>query len=279
MGEQEQPFARYLRQLRAQLGPLTAEQRATIEAELWAHLEDVAAARGSDPADAATQNSVIHTLGSSRRLGHGLAQSYRKRGEDSMYTAGWRFWLLWVLASVAVWMLAAPMDDDTLLRLAVGGAVVTLVHVAIVQRFVALAGWWRWGVLGFCGPWLATAVLYAMLPWETWPEGRVERTMFWSLVALGIVSGIAQWWVLRRYLVAGLVWLVVPFMTLLVSIIGMGALNSVLIPLGMDRRLNMIGGWSGIAVIVNVVFGLYYGVISGTALLLLSRRRAVSRLA
>lgn len=199
-----------------------------------------------------------------------------------MDTTGWRFWLLWVLATVAAWALTAPFGtDNELLRMPASGAAMALLHVAIVQRFVARAGWWRWGALAFCGPWLATAVLHAILPWESWSEGRGELTFFLSLAALGIVSGIAQWRALRPYLVAEAVWLAVPFVALLVSLIGMGTLNVALIPPGMTGQLDVIGGWSGMFLILNVVFGLYYGVISGTALVLLGRRRgpATSQLA
>lgn len=279
--DKEQPFAAYLRQIAAQLGPLTAEQRATIEAELRAHLEDVAAARGSDPTDILTQNSVIQALGPSTRLGRALAQSYRMRGDTSMQTTiGGRFWLLWVLCSIVGWgMVALPrVLGDNMWLFPLAGAMVGLLHVALAQRCIARDDWWHTGVLAFCGPWLAAAGLFWVLPWDSWMGQQSMLVAAGILGLIAIASGVAQLSVLRPYLAVPAPWVVVPFAALLLSLLATTfvAVN-VLLPLGHAGQLSAIGGLAGAAVVINLLLGLFSGAVSGAVLVLLSHRSPVTQ--
>lgn len=267
------PFAGYLRQVTAQLAHLTPAQRTRIMDELQAHLEDAASEQGRDPADPAMQAAMIRTLGPAHKLGREMARAYSR--EQQMSVLGWRFWLLWTLGSGLVWAITSPLGygDGTMWRMPMSGVLMTLLHILILQQHVAQANWWRRGLLGFCGPWLIAMVVYWLLPWESFTEARAELTLFASLAALGIISGIGQWAVLRPFLRAAPVWLVVPFVTLLLSFMGELSVNVRLIPLGMMRQLDAIGGWAGMFVLLSFLFGLLYGAISGTALLALTWRR------
>lgn len=74
------PFERYLGAVLGHLSDLSPEQRASIAAELRAHLDDAAADQGRAPDDPALQRSVIRALGSSRSVGRALARANRPPG-------------------------------------------------------------------------------------------------------------------------------------------------------------------------------------------------------
>lgn len=70
------PFERYLARVLAQLRALEPAQRRAVLAELWAHLDDTAAAEGCSPDDPALQQLVIARLGPARRVGRELAEAH-----------------------------------------------------------------------------------------------------------------------------------------------------------------------------------------------------------
>ena len=76
----------------------------------------------------------------------------QRREEQPMVRAGWRLWVLWVLAGTAGWavgMYVAPIVgasgsiiEGGATGLAMSGIVAGILQWVVLRRYIARAGWW-----------------------------------------------------------------------------------------------------------------------------------------
>lgn len=89
-------------------------------------------------------------------------------------------WLLWILASIGGWLAAAwllPLRFPPL-ALPAGGALVSALHVILLQRYRAPAGWWRRALPLAAGSWFLPLLLFVAVPW-----GQLSGTPFIAVYA------------------------------------------------------------------------------------------------
>jgi hypothetical protein len=159
-----------------------------------------------------------------------LVQHLEEKGRWMMSR---RVWLLWILASIAGWLAAAWFLLPTVPSLAIpaGGALVSALHVLILQRTVARTGWWRAALPLNAGSWLLPLLLFALVPWQQLSGplffGALLSMLLLSAAMVGLLQGIA----LRPLLGSPWRWAVVPAIALLASAAAGLALFNTLLPL------------------------------------------------
>lgn len=142
-------------------------------------------------------------------------------------------WLLWIVASIAGWMAAAWLLLPTFspLMIPAGGALVSALHVLILQRTVARAGRW-WPALPLkAGSWLLPLLLFALVPWQQLSGplfyGALLSMLLLSAAMVGLLQGLA----LRPLLGSPWRWAAVPAIALLASAAAGLTLFNILLPL------------------------------------------------
>ena len=182
-------------------------------------------------------------------------------------SAGWRVWLLWVLASAAGWglggALIAPVSlavDSVLVLSVSGGIVVGILQWLVLRQQIARAGWWIVGstVGGLvCGAW---------------------GPLLLVVVVSGLVAGVLQWLVLRRQIARAGWWVVA-------STVGWASGRTLLVLVGVVVALIVAEPLAGVVAVFLVVVaagavggtvgGVVEGAITGTVLVWLLRQRLV----
>lgn len=269
---EETPFDAYIQTVLAQLSPLTAEQRAVIQAELEAHLVDAAHERGSRLDDPAFQAVVIAELGPPRHLGKAWALAYPS-SQDAMHgSQKIVFWGLWIVASIVGWT-HGSYDDTSMWHFPAGGMVVIALQTLLLRQ-VAGARWWRQWLIASIVPWVVMIGVWMRVPWATIMEAEGKGTFIFSssILLTGIALGVGQWLALRRHVNLAGLWIIVPLVSLVIAMTTSLRLNVALIR--MSHVVVWLGGWQEAHILVGVVFGAIYGLLTGSSLLaLMSLRR------
>ncbi|MBI5032515.1 MAG: hypothetical protein HZB51_18475 [Chloroflexi bacterium] len=140
---------------------------------------------------------------------------------------GWRFWSAWMAASiisVIVYMMMIPVffsfidmlaptlefesisqDQQWILQainffgMAVLGALIGLAQWLLLRRYLPRSGWWILATAIGC---IVPMQFGEMFPWRDppWLGGAIMFMLF------GLTLGIAQWFVLRRYMAHSVWW-------------------------------------------------------------------------
>ena len=217
-------------------------------------------------------------------------------------TMSWRFWLLWILASIAGWLTAGLLTYILVLpivTLLIGGALVSALHTLILQRITAPVQWWRYALPLNVASWLLPLAFYpgaswslaaVLLPWQRLsglvPIIAILALSLFSILLMGIVQGFA----LRPLLRSPWRWAAVPGATLLVAVAVVAGLSYSLLPLVANlaqsgtfsmalpssgfisptvvRELGMV--WTGLNLFIVIVAGAGYGVVTGAAFVALT---------
>lgn len=273
MPKREQiPFDMYLQTVLAQLSMLTPAERAVIQAELEAHLADAARDCGVPADDPALQARVITALGSGKDLGKAWAQVYAPV-ESSMRTSSKVLFLgLWVVANIVGWVAVAPgfYNDTSLWRFPLNAVVASVLQALLLRSVAGVQWWWRWLVAGLI-PWLILAGVYATVPWAMLTEPQWEGIFLSSLLLLSVVIGVLQWRVLRGQVRTAWVWVGVPLVSLVTAMMLSISLNVTLV--ASPAVIARLGGWQGMVMLLGVVFGATYGLVTGSILHVLMRIR------
>ena len=179
--------------------------------------------------------------------------------------AGWRVWLLWMLASAVGWgmggalIVPVSLAVDSVLVLAVsGGIVVGGLQWLVLRQQIVRAGWWIVGsTIGglVCGAWGPLLIV---------------------VVVSGLVAGVLQWLVLRRQLARAGWWIVA-------STVGWALGRGLLVLVGVVVAFIVAGAlYETEAVMIGVVTagavggtvgGVVEGAITGGVLVWLLRQR------
>lgn len=125
-----------------------------------------------------------------------------------------QFWFLWIGATIAGWLgglavgwLLLPSLPN--LALPVGAALVSALHVLLLQRFAAPAGWWRVALPLAAASWLLPLGLFALVP-RSLSGPIVVVTLGVVLLASAVLVGLLQGFALRPLLRAPWQWVLVP---------------------------------------------------------------------
>ena len=109
----------------------------------------------------------------------------------------WKIWIQWVFATTVGWAFGLVFGGEIGI-----GVVVGLVQWLVIRRYFSEAGWW---ILASGVGWFVGWVLIssgAIVP----PGGGVVNTMIAGGV-FGLTMGVAQWFVLRRWVQLASVWI------------------------------------------------------------------------
>lgn len=182
-------------------------------------------------------------------------------------------WGLWALSSLAAWAVFHPAGSDFLrdaLQFSLGGALATLLHGWLLARLFLRGGaarLWR----ASAGIWFVFGLVVAPLPWDRLSEDRSEGIYLLGLLGVTLAAGLLQWLALRRAAHGMGVWIVLPALAVACgfALTGVG-IPTLAAPLQWGSRL----GWGLWHTILGALFGLIYGVFTGTALRVLLRRPA-----
>lgn len=259
----EQPFTRFLQQVRAALRDLPPEQQQAIEAELQAHLHDAAHDMQRDPADPGVQLAVVRALGSPRRLGRALAQTHR----PARIMPAHRLWIAWIGAGIVGWGLTIVLliqlftrsPDHAGFVLMLGGAITSGLHALLLRRAVPGFHAGPLQMTLFCGGWLIGALVLLLSPLDRLWEPIVESLIIVVLpLAVGLLVGVLQQAALRSSLGPNPFWPAASGIDLLVGLVGTLGLGNIIWATG---RTNW---WGGAALIIAFSGG--YSAITGAVL-------------
>lgn len=211
--------------------------------------------------------------------------------EKGRWIMSQRVWLLWILASIAGWLAAAwlLLPRFSSLTIPAGGALVSLLHVLILQRTVARAGWW-WPALPLkAGSWLLPLLLFAPIPWHQLSGPLFVAVSLGLLLLSATAVGVCQGLALRPLLGSPWRWAAVPGTALVAGAATGVALTNTLLPLA--ANLTARGAFSfalpgdfispvivrqmGVLfpllhLLIAIVAGGVYGVVTGAAIMRLS---------
>ncbi len=136
---------------------------------------------------------------------------------EPRFTIDWTLWVQWVLATTGGWILGLVLGGEIGI-----GAFVGITQWLVLRRYFSGAGWW---VLASGAAWIAGWSLVTsglIVP----PGAGLINTMIAGAV-FGLSIGVAQWFVLRRWVKLASVWILlsVPGWTLGI----VGVLGSILV--------------------------------------------------
>lgn len=256
------------------------ETYGALMADLFAEMvDDAAAAGGVWPFVRLWRLALLDLLVSAARE---HADGTRKR--PMTFT----FWLFWLLGSIVGWLVgwAVGYPFTTPVLVPLGGALVAVLHVALLQRTLAPPGWWRRALPLAAGGWLLVVALLALHPWTALDEGQMEIAFIFTLFGGAILVGGLQALALRSLTRRAWLWVPVPAFSLLLAGAAGLALNAAAVPLVNEflygRRLVVVSRLVAagatpdpmlVFVLIHVLTGaliaVFYGLFSGAALRLL----------
>lgn len=180
------------------------------------------------------------------------------------------FW--WVVASTAGWVLGwsvgYPFDEPTLLPL--GGILVSLLHVGVLQRWVFPAGWYKSALPLHLTGWLLAAIAMTIPSWGILSESALEGLTFLILFSACLITGFLQWLTFRPYLHKAKLWIIAPLIIFILSISLASSSNS----FAVTNLANYISSgtlsWPTVHFTTFILFGILYGISTGGVLLMLT---------
>ncbi|MEQ9625521.1 hypothetical protein [Coleofasciculus chthonoplastes] len=116
------------------------------------------------------------------------------------------FWLQWLLVTLLgfvaslFWIEIGERPDIGIIEGIIGGTIIGLAQWLVLRRHLSLAWWWiiasllGWGVMGLSS--------FGVIGWFAPRTMRLFPRLVYGVIdgaTLGLILGMAQWWVLRQY--------------------------------------------------------------------------------
>jgi len=136
------------------------------------------------------------------------------------------FWLQWLLVTLLgfvtslFWIEIGERPDINMIEGMIGGTIIGFAQWFVLRRHLSAAWWWiiasvlGWGVMGLSS--------FGFIGWFAPRTMRLFPRLVYGTVdgaTLGLILGIAQWWVLRHYITNAWRWIVTHILYWSISLV------------------------------------------------------------